>query len=447
MLPSIAYLRNVLAQVIAQRYRQGADTAGLQTELKRLPDSYDALAAFAEKLERLPRRADYPYVEPETLEEIQKQCPADFTRRRIGRKLSEAEARERARCAFYGAVAGCVLGKPVEVDPTLAELRTAAEATGEWPLRDYLSTELVRKLGRQHPSAETCCRETIRFVTPDDDLNYLVVGLRMLEQYGLDFSRRQLADYWLTNLPVGWTWGPERKFLLDAGTRWQELDDAEIDRLRARWNASDEACGAAIRVDAYGYACPGLPALAAALGWRDASLTHRFTGVYASMYVAAAVAAAPVVSEPLEIYEYAIACVPAKSYFAEVMRNAMALVRSARDWLDGYEKIHAAYGEYGHCQLYQECAQLINTARFARSTEEAICMQVSQGCDTDCFGKIAGSVAGGFFGPDTPLPERWLRVFGDDFRVAVPEYAERSLLRTAERFARLPKWTLSLQEG
>jgi hypothetical protein len=44
-------------------------------------------------------------------------------------------------------------------------------------------------------------------------------------------------------------------------------------------NPKDEYCGALIRADAYGYACPGRPALAAELAWRDASLTHRRTGI------------------------------------------------------------------------------------------------------------------------------------------------------------------------
>ena len=44
-------------------------------------------------------------------------------------------------------------------------------------------------------------------------------------------------------------------------------------------NPADEHCGAMIRADAYGYACPGDPARAAALAHRDATLTHRRTGV------------------------------------------------------------------------------------------------------------------------------------------------------------------------
>ena len=113
------------------------------------------------------------------------------------------------------------------------------------------------------------------------------------------------------------------------------------------------------------------------------------------------------------------------------------MVRSAGDWLDGYEKIHAKYRQHGHCQLYQECGQLINTARFAKDVAHAFCMQVSQGCDTDCFGEIAGSIAGAYFGPGH-LDERWLAPFGDRLHTALAGFHEQSLAAVAERMSRLP---------
>ena len=57
-------------------------------------------------------------------------------------------------------------------------------------------------------------------------------------------------------------------------------------------NPGEELCGALIRADAYGWACPGDPVAAAVLAHRDATLTHVRTGVYAAMWVAAAVATA-----------------------------------------------------------------------------------------------------------------------------------------------------------
>ena len=108
------------------------------------------------------------------------------------------------------------------------------------------------------------------------------------------------------------------------------------------------------------------------------------------------------------------------------------------DWLDGYRRINEKYGEYGHCQLYQECGQLINTARFATTVSEAFCMQVSQGCDTDCFGEIIGSIMGAYLGPGH-LADRWLEPFNDDLRTSLGDFHERSLRAVAKRMSNLPQ--------
>lgn len=439
MLTPLPLLRQYLERIIAQRHAQGRRIDGLQVELSRLPDSYDAMTEFMQRLNRLEMRDDFPYEEPEDWEGIRAARRPDFPEGRIGAARTAAEKKARARSAFMASVAGCILGKPLEIDPTLDEIRAAAEAVGEWPLRDYVSLALLDALGRRHGSADTCCRDTIRFVAPDDDINYTLIGLQILERHGFAFTRHNLARLWLEQLPIFMTFGPERKFLADAVVRvgnGRMPDETTIEIMRREWVVGEEACGAAIRVDAYGFACPGRPALAAELAWRDASMTHRFTGVYASMYIAAAIAAAPAVDDPLEIFDLAIACLPVNTRFAAAMRECFDLVSRADDWLAGYRAINARYGEYRHCQLYQECGQLINTARFAPDVESAIAMQVMQGCDTDCFGKIAGAIMGGFFPPDT-LPERWIAPFNDDLQTGLGQFAERSLSAAADRVARL----------
>ena len=82
------------------------------------------------------------------------------------------------------------------------------------------------------------------------------------------------------------------------------------------------------------------------------------------------------------------------------------MVAEAQDWLAAYERIHDTYARYGFCQIYQECATLMNTLRFAKDIGNGICMQVSQGLDTDSFGATAGSLLGvwlGLRGPFSPL--------------------------------------------
>jgi ADP-ribosylglycohydrolase len=317
---------------------------------------------------------------------------------------------------------------------------------GEWPLRDYISEGVLEALGRRHRSWPATVRERIRYVAPDDDLNYAIIGMLLLEEKGAGFTKHDVVDLWLRNLPPGWTFGPERALLIKAATHTLSPGgDPPFETWVTRWNPGNELCGAAIRVDAYGYACPGRPALAAELAWRDASWTHRRTGVYGAMFVAAAIASAFVLADRMAIFETALQFVPRRSRFYQIAADCLAVVAEADDWLDGYARIHARYGQYGHCQIYQEVGTLINTMRFAANVDEGICMQVAQGNDTDCFGEIIGSLLGAHLGPGH-LSERWLAPFNDDIRTALADFHERSLSAVAARMGALPR-LISFEEG
>jgi ADP-ribosylglycohydrolase len=161
------------------------------------------------------------------------------------------------------------------------------------------------------------------------------------------------------------------------------------------------------------------------------------------MFIAAAIANAFVLQDRLGIFETALQFVPQRSRFYEITADCLAMVRQADDWLDGYERIHAKYAEYGHCTNYQEVGTLINTMRFAEDVEDGICIQVAQGNDTDCFGEIAGSLLGAYFGPGN-LDERWLEPFNDEIRTSLAGFYERSLSAVAARMGKLPR--LVLQE-
>ncbi len=213
MLPSLNVLQNILTYAINGKEEQGHIVDGLAEELAGLPESYDAYYAFALKVAALPVRADWPYVEPNTLEDILAECDPTRPAGAVG-AIDLADSARRVEAGFLGSVCGCMLGKPVEVDPTLAELRAALEATGNWPLNDYISEKTLTKLGRRHGSWVDTTRGNIGYVAPDDDVNYTVLGMIMLEEYGGKLSKENLRDAWLHYLPVSATFGPERTTLI-----------------------------------------------------------------------------------------------------------------------------------------------------------------------------------------------------------------------------------------
>lgn len=447
MLIRKSHLKHVLKRIVSQRIEQGSDIneSEFSRRIEAASGSYDALYAIAVELRSPTLRHDWPYNEPIAWEDIVEESVHLKPQADWGEPDLDAAA-SNVRAAFLASVCGCVLGKPVEINPTLAELKQAGEAAGEWPLNDYISAPFLEKLGRRHESALQTSRENIQFVAADDDIHYTLIGMLLLEQPGLGFGENDLYTTWSINMPALWTWGPERTILLTDGINRHHIFTEQgigYQHDVLFLNPGDELCGAVIRADAYGYACPGNPDLAAWLAWKDASFTHIKTGVYATMFVAAVIALCQSAdnrlrgNERLEIVTEALKRVPSNTRFSAVVRDALAKVSAAGDWLSGYDAIHKDYHYYTHCMVYQEIGTLINTLKFADSVHHGICVQVSQGNDTDSFGATAGSMLGCFFGPGH-LDERWLQPFNNQIRHSLADFHEYDLSAVAERVAMLP---------
>lgn len=431
MLESKESLFSDLEHTLLDMEKQGYDVGEPRSLLYRLPMTYDALIEFASRLAQTPLRADWPYHEPDCWEDIVAATP-DASR--VPQPLDAKSAKDKAEAAFLASVCGCMLGKPLEIGPDLELLKNAFLPLGEWPLRYYISKAMLDGLPRRHPSWSVCCRENINFVSADDDLNYSVLGMLALEHHGLSFTQAQLAYLWAERLPLLYTFGPERRILrrmVDQHDDWI-FEGTEPGYL----NPGNEYCGAMIRVAAYGYACPGNPALAVELAYRDATLTHCRTGVYGAMFAAAAIAEAFVAASWLEIFTVALSFIPRRSRFYEKVSGCITPIRKAANFEAGYYTIHDYLGEFGHCRIYQESATLMNTLRFARDIGEGLCMQVMQGNDTDSYGCIAGSILGAYFGRDA-LEDRWLTPFQDTIQLAIACAPERSLSQLARRMAAL----------
>ena len=430
MLISTEDLRKIIGTVLDDLGAQGHDVTDARAELAAVRDDHDALVAFTER--RLgdggpPMRDDWPYEEPDDLDEIARGWPLRI-------RYDVDDPADRVRAAFTGRVCGCMLGKPFEIFVSLSEIESALRGADEWPLTDYPSEATLRALPALQGQWRELHRDAVTHVAVDDDINYTILAMLVLESKGLDFTHEDMRVHWLHNLPVLATFGPERTRLVRSALMSITGDDPE---LAALLNPGAELCGALIRADAYGYACMGRPDVAAELAHRDASLTHRRTGVYGAMFVAAAIAVAPSIDDPLDVVRTALAYVPEASRFAENIRESLAIVEAAGDWLDGYRGVHERFSAYGFCAIHQEVGTLVNTLRFASDVGHGICLQVMQGNDTDSFGATAGSILGSHLGTGH-LDERWTARFNDDVQTALAVFHERSLVAITERMAALP---------
>ena len=465
MLIRLDTLRERLNGVVLNKGEQVYDIEGLQDELDNLPDSYDELVKFTKNLLNLKIRKDWSYVEPSSINDILNEMDPSRPKGQIT-EIDYEDSSKRVEAAFIASLCGCILGKPLEQKFTGHEIRKALEEINEWPMSDYISKDIENVLPKVHTSFPETAREFINYVAPDDDINYTIMGMLILEKFGADFTHENMKELWIKHLPIGTTFGPENTKLLKSGIELKidgrdrsaflakgpngsenilPTDKPEdlIDVFNDILNPGDELCGAAIRADAYGYAYPGNPAMASELAYRDASFTHNRTGVYGTMFIAAAISCAQIMEDRDEIIETALKFVPQKSRFYERVSVCFKDVKDSDSWEEAYDKISDKYGEYGHCRIYQEIGMLINTLKFAKDVGHGICIQVSQGADTDSFGATSGSILGAYFGPGY-LDDKWIKPFNDDIHTGLAWFFERSVSKLAKRMSKLP--AISLQK-
>ena len=338
---------------------------------------------------------------------------------------------ERIRGAWQGRISGCVLGKPVEV-LSFQEGRRGLESylreAGAFPLRDYVPLipgTLVDRLGR------SCCRGHISRAEPDDDINYTVLALLLLEAHGAELGTDDVARAWLRLIPAGTTWTAERaayRLLLDnMADEFVNGEPPGFDLARCSDNDYNEWIGAQIRADLYGWVCPGRPALAADLAARDAALSHRGAGIHGAAFIAALGAAIPMSRDLAEATDIALAVIPGDSEAASAVRFGRGLAGAE----DAVDRLHAEYEHLSPVHTLNNLALVVwAVCSFADDFSAAVGNAVSAGWDTDCNGATVGGLLGL---TGHPIPEAWTQPWQGRVCVGLAGYSELALDDLVER--------------
>jgi len=337
----------------------------------------------------------------------------------------------RIRSAWQGRVAGCMLGKPVEVlsfQEGQSGLETYLRQAGALPLRDYVPLvegTIVERLGR------ACCRGHIVRGEPDDDINYTFLALLLLEDKGASFDTADVARAWLRLLPAGTTWTAERaayRTLLDnMDDEFVNGADAGFDLGACADNEYNEWIGAQIRADLYGWVCPGRPALAAELARRDASLSHRGEGVNGAMFVAALGAAIPVAADLETAIDQALEQVPEDSETAAAVRFGQALAADSR----AVERLHERYAGMSTVHTLNNLSLVVWALCSAGDDfGAAIGNAVAAGWDTDCNGATVGALFG-LRGAE--IPDAWTQPWDGRIGLSLAGYSEVTVDDVVER--------------
>ncbi|MER6318063.1 ADP-ribosylglycohydrolase family protein [Streptomyces sp. NPDC001581] len=351
------------------------------------------------------RRGDGPAAEPD---------PA-----RAGQDL---DLRTRLEAAWLGRAVGCLLGKPVEKLP-LEGIRALARATGNWPLNDWFSArgvppEVLAAYPWNRRSAPTSLAENIDGMPEDDDLNYPLLGLVLLQRHGKGFTTADVARLWLDELPAGRTFTAERIAYRNL------LLGLEPPATATHHNPFREWIGALIRADVHGWTNPGDPGAAAAQAYRDAVLTHTGNGVYAALFIAAATAeAATGRADVHTALRAGLAVVPPRSRLAEAVRLGIRAAADEPDFDLVVDRLHARYGHYHWVHAVPNTALIAAALTHADGDfTRSVCRAVSGGWDTDSNGATAGALAALVAGSPNALPDRWTAPLKNRLATTVPGF-------------------------
>jgi len=389
------------------------------------PDPLKRLRGLLAGIAALEPAEDFAYEETSSPESIRARRPEGP--RRIAVALPPEALDDRTLGAWQGRVAGCMLGKPVE-GWSREKMLDLLDVCGIEELTDYFPEPDEDRPGlRYHDSSRGALRGRIRGAVRDDDIDYTIIGLCILERHGREFTPRQVADFWLEHLPYMKTYTAERAAYRNF------VEGVWPPASATRLNPFREWIGAQIRADAFGYACPGRPEEAASLAFKDACISHTRNGIYGEMWVAAMLAAAFVADRPEKAIRIGLTEIPANCRLAEAVNQVLDWREAGLSARDATTALLAEFGHYHAVHVINNAAIVAMALLWGgKDFSRTIGLAVEAGLDTDCNGATAGSVLGAIIGAGA-IPAHWTDPLEDRLATIVAGQSDLTISGLAAR--------------
>lgn len=416
--------RDLVPDEAQQLAHSGYPVGDLLPRARRAAESsdYAELRLVADELGALKRDAAWPYVEPSdrpTLEALIEDLP------RL--EVDQAQLSDRVFAAWLGRCVGNTMGKPVE-GLTPDEVEIYLKATGQWPQTGYipLLAELPAGVSHLHESAPEASAGLFTDVPRDDDIDWTILNLSLLERYADDITTQEIADAWLDRLPFTQTFTAERAAYRNV------IRGVPVAEAAATNNPYREWIGALIRGDVFGYIHPGDPRAAASLALTDASFSHVENGIYGEMWAAAVVAAAFASTDAAEALRTGLAVVPSASRLAEALQHILELhgrgasVAEAQSWAKDH------LGHYNWVHTINNAAIISIALLWGNDFVESIALSVASGNDTDSTSATVGSIYGALHG-SAAIPADLVGTTHVHVRSAVKDFDRISIRELADR--------------
>ena len=425
---------SLLRWELRQRTESGYDTADIEGPIQLALASGGATTKEIDELSRqllaTTRRSDWAYDEPEALADIVATLPKSTA----SHPRDEAVLSDKLLGAWSGRCAGCVLGKPIELGDywTHDHIKSYLKIAGAWPLDDYIPALDPMPSGYELRECwPTTTRGNIVASARDDDIDYAILALHLLETYGRDYLAADVAAEWLGRLPYTETYTAERATYRNLVNGLDVSVAGEVNNPYREW------IGAQIRADVFGYVNPGDPRTAAVLAYQDAVLSHRANGIYGAMWAAALVAAAFSAGSARETVVESLNHIPPGSRLHEALVDVVSLYDRGHGWESARAAIDERLGHYVWVHTISNAAMIVAGLLWADSDfSQSIVLTTVGGLDTDSNGATAGSVAGALNGAKN-ISAQWVQPLNDTVRSSLAGFDGVRISDLAHRTQRL----------
>lgn len=385
---------------------------------------YARLLALSDELARAPMDDDWGFEEPDddaTLVALADSLPI--------LAVDRGQLDSRVYGAWLGRCVANTMGKPVE-GLTRTEVRLYLQAVGQWPQTGYLPLlpTLPAGVSHLHESAPFASAGTFTDVPRDDDLDWTILGLAMLEEFGPAITTDDIARTWLDRLPFTQTFTAERAAYRNLVRGIPPALCAPVENPYREW------IGALIRADIFGLTHPGRPGTAARLALVDARLSHVGNGIYGELWAAALLAAALASDRASEALRIALGAVPGRSRLAQALETVLRLHADGASANDALAWVDAELGHYNWVHTVNNAAVISIGLLWGTDFTTSVALTISGGRDTDSSAATVGSVYGALHGaksvPEDLVGTTHVRVRSavrDFDRIEITELAIRTL--------------------
>lgn len=230
--------------------------------------------------------------------------------------------------------------------------------------------------------------------TYNDDITFELAFLKAYQEYGPEVKSDQIADKWLSFIPLAWS-----------------AEDFALRNLRQGiyppksgtfQNPFSDWIGAQMRGAICGMLAPGNPKEAARLSWIDAVISHDNNGALGEMFNAILVSLSFVYNDSRQLLRATLDLIPSDSEYYHFASAALAACQKHDNWLDAWRECEPQFERYNWIHAYPNIMAEIVALWYGNSSfEDTLHVIAMTGQDVDCnaaqilcaIGIMTGSLA------------------------------------------------------